>query len=147
MASVAVIGIDFGSRRIGIALSESLELASPHSVIRYGGNVDEAVVKIARIASELEASLLVLGVPRGGRRDSEQITARFEVIAGRLREATSAEVVLWDEAFSTTEAASKRAEVGKNWRRYRDEIDKEAAAVILQSYLDERARRQSSPEQ
>lgn len=144
MPLVSALGIDFGTRRIGIAVSTSFELATPHSVIRYEGDLATAVEKIARVAAELESTLLVLGVPSGGRRDAAQIEEKFGRLAAQLRERTGIEVVLWDETLSTAEAASKRRESGKDWRRYRDEIDKEAAAVILQSYLDERSRRSQS---
>ena len=146
MNPVPAVGIDFGSKRIGIATSESLELATPHSTIRYSGAVEEAIDKLARLVSELDADLLVLGVPRGGRKDGEAIEQRFEAIAAKLRERSGREVVLWDESHSTVEAASRRRERGRHWKSYRDEIDREAAAVILQSYLDERARRLSSPQ-
>jgi putative Holliday junction resolvase len=146
MTGVPALGIDFGSKRIGIATSESLELATPHSTIRYSGLLDEAIDKLSRLIAELEPDLLVLGVPRGGRKDADVIQQRFEAIAEKLRERSGREVVLWDESHSTVEAASRRRERGKNWKSYREEIDREAAAVILQSFLDERARRLSSPQ-
>jgi putative holliday junction resolvase len=142
---VSVIGVDYGTRRIGIALSDSWELATPHSVLK-GGNDEEVTEKLTRIGKELDAELFVIGIPSGNRRDASSIIGRYERLAELLRQKSCKEVVLWDEAFSTTEAASNRRAAGKNWRRYKEEIDKEAAAVILQSFLDDRKRRKSSAE-
>lgn len=138
-----MIGVDYGSRRIGVAVSDSWELASPHSVLRSGSD-EEVAEKLARLGAELEAELFVVGVPRGNRQDAALITERFERLASLLRQKSCKEVVLWDESYSTAEAAAHRAATGKTWRRYKEEIDQEAAAVILQSYLDDRKRRGSS---
>lgn len=140
-----MIGVDWGERRIGVAVSMSGELASPHSVLR-SGPVDEVTEKLARLASELEGDLFVLGVPAGRRHDRAEIASRFEQIADRLRQKSCKTVVLWDESYTTAEAASLRRAAGKNWKRYKEEIDKEAAAVMLQSYLDHEKRRRSSAE-
>lgn len=142
---MSVVGIDYGSRRIGIAISHSGELASPHSVLRSGSD-DEVVDKLTRLGAELEAELFVIGVPSGNRKDAAAIEARFAKLAELLRQKSCKEVVLWDESYSTAEAAALRHAASKNWRKYKEEIDKEAAAVILQSFLDERKRRMSSHE-
>jgi putative transcription antitermination factor YqgF len=134
---LAVIGIDYGQKRIGIAINESGVLATPHGIIENPGAPEAAAELIAALASSAQADLLVLGIPRRSRRD-EQLEKRFEMLAELLRQKTCSRVVLWDEAFSTTEAASMRRDRG---RRNRTPIDAEAASVILQSYLDERGGR------
>lgn len=142
---MSVIGVDYGTRRIGIALSDSWELATPHSVVRSGTD-EEVSEKLARLGNELDAELFVIGVPSGGRRNASSIIERYERLAALLRQKSCKDVVLWDESHSTMEAASNRRDAGKNWRKYKEEIDKEAAAVILQSFLDDRKRREPSPE-
>lgn len=137
---MTTIGIDFGSRRIGIAVSESGILATPHSVIDNRGDLEEVVERITSLAVRLEADTLVLGIPRRQRRD-EETEKRYEAIAAMLREKTSTRVILWDEAYSTTEAASRRIERGARRKDRRSAIDAEAASVILQSFLDERGGR------
>ena len=133
---MTIVGIDYGTRRVGIALSSSGVLATPHSVIANDGDLELLIDKIARLIDEVDGESVVLGVPAGQRHDREKITARFEVLAERLRQRTCKPVVLWDESYTTSEAASRRREAGKNWRTARREIDREAAAVMLQSYLD-----------
>lgn len=130
------LGIDFGSRRIGVAVSCSGTIAEPHSVIRRGDDLSAAIETIARIAEEYEATTVVVGIPRGGRRAPSDNLPLYEAFAGALRARLAADVVLWDESYSTTEAASRLRETGRSRRDAKETIDMLAAAVILQSYLD-----------
>lgn len=132
------LGIDFGSRRIGVAVSSSGTIAEPHSVIRRGNELAPVIETIARIAAEYEATTIVVGVPKGGRRSPSGNLALYEAFAATLRARLDADVVLWDESYSTTEAASRLRESGQRPRDAKERIDMLAAAVILQSYLDSR---------
>jgi putative Holliday junction resolvase len=138
---VAIVAIDYGSRRVGVAVSESELIASPHRVLENRGNRDRLVDEVVHIADEVQADTFVVGVPvrPSGATPSEEIRAFVDA----LRQKSCKEVVLWDESYSTTEAASRRRELKKSRRSERDEIDMQAATIILQSYLDERQRRKS----
>lgn len=125
------MGIDYGGKRIGIALSESGVLASPHSVIENDGS---ALTRIAALAAEVAAETIVVGVARRARSTAGE--QKFRDFAGRLRQKTCKPVVLWDETLSTVEAAERLRAGGRRRRRENDDIDMYAAAVILQSYLD-----------
>jgi len=135
---MAIIGIDFGARRIGMAVSDSGVVATPHSVIRNEG---DAIEKIARAGAELEAELYVVGIARRAMSGSGE--ERFRNFAEALRQRTCKPVVLWDEAPTTVEASEKLRAAGRSRRDAEREIDMHAAAVILQSYLDAQARRTS----
>lgn len=135
---MAFLGIDFGAKRIGIAVSGSGEIATAHSVLRNEGDVAE---KIAALGEQLEAETYVVGIARRAHGASGE--QRFRDFADRLRQKTCKEVVLWDEALTTVEAAERLRAEGRNRRDAEREIDMVAAAVILQSYLDDRARRAS----
>jgi putative holliday junction resolvase len=128
MWSAMIMAIDWGARRIGIAVSDSGTIATPHSVLRNEG---DAVEKLANLARELGAETIVLGVARNAQ--------KFHDVAERLRQKTCKPVVLRDEALTTVEAAERLREGGRRRRDAQREIDMHAAAVILQSYLDELA--------
>lgn len=130
------MAIDLGSRRIGIAVSDSGVLASPHSVMRNEGDVVE---KLARLAGELDAEELVVGIPR--RTHASAAEQKFRDFAEALRQRTCKPVVLWDESLSTVEAMERLRAAGKTRRDAQRDIDMHAAAVILQSYLDDASRR------
>jgi putative holliday junction resolvase len=131
------MAIDYGSRRIGIAVSDSGILATPHSVVPNAGDV---IATLADLARELEATTIVVGVPRRAFQDRGE--AKFREFAEHLRQKTCKEVVLWDEALTTVDAGEKLRSAGRTRREAEQDIDMAAAAVILQSYLDEQ-RRQS----
>ena len=133
-----IIGVDLGSRRIGIAVSDSGIVATPHSVMRNEGDV---VAKLDRLAGELGAGMFVVGLPR--RTHAAANDRKFVDFAEALRQKTCRPVVLWDEALSTVEAAERLRAEGRSRREAQKDIDMHAAAVILQSYLDEQARRTS----
>lgn len=132
------MAIDWGGRRIGIAVSDSGTLASPHSVVKNEGDV---VAKLANVAAELEAETIVVGVARRARSTAGE--RKFADFAERLRQATCKPVVLWDETLSTADASARLRDSGARRRDAQRDIDMHAAAVILQSYLDELARRAS----
>ena|SRR5437763_5849039 len=119
------MAIDYGARRVGIAVSDSGTIATPHSVLRNEGDIVE---KLANLALELGAETIVVGIAR-----NEQ---KFHQLAERLRQKTCKPVVLWDEALTTVEAAAQLRAGGRRRRDAQREIDMHAAAVILQSYLD-----------
>lgn len=133
---MSIVGIDFGARRVGVAVSDSGVVATPHSVLRNEGDVVE---KVARLGGELAADLYVVGIARRARSGAGE--ERFRNFAEALRQKTCKVVVLWDEALTTVEASEKLREAGRSRRDAEREIDMHAAAVILQSYLDARARR------
>lgn len=140
---MAILGIDFGSRRIGIAVSESGVLATPHSVIESGGDVAAALDLIEAIGRELEVETYVVGIPRTLRRDAKHTEAKFRNFAEALRQKTCKPVVLHDEALTSVEAEERLRALRKSRSEIRKRVDMEAAAIILQSWLDEQRGRRS----
>ena len=133
---MSIVGIDFGARRVGVAVSDSGIVATPHSVLRNEGDVVE---KVARLGGELDADMYVVGIARRAKSGAGE--ERFRNFADALRQRTCKVVVLWDEALTTVEASETLRAAGRSRRDAEREIDMHAAAVILQSYLDARARR------
>jgi putative transcription antitermination factor YqgF len=132
---VSLIGIDYGGKRIGVAVSESGVVASPHSIIANQGDV---IGRLDDLGRELAVDVFVVGIPRRAR--SADGEAKFRRFAEELGQRTCKPVVLWDEILSTVEAEQRLREIG---RRTIDDIDMYAAAIILQSYLDDQAGRSS----
>lgn len=130
-----LLGVDLGTRRIGLALSDPAgTTATPfRTVARSDDDLDAGA--LAEIAREEGAQEIVLGLPLrlDGTRGSAAEAA--EVFAERLR-ATGLGVHLWDERLTTAEAEKRLR--GMEGRRRRQVVDQVAAAVILQSYLDAR---------
>jgi putative Holliday junction resolvase len=141
---VRAVGIDFGGRRIGVAVSDaSRVLARPLETLQRGPGGDEtqAVGMVLDLVARLDrdgdpADTLVVGLPRrldGSPNDQTPLVERF---VAKLRAATPLTVVLQDERLSSHEAESRLSVRERDWRKRKARLDAAAAAVILQDYLD-----------
>jgi putative Holliday junction resolvase len=133
------LGLDVGRARIGLALADDLlRTARAHSTVsRHGDAVD--LDAIAGVASAFEVKLAVVGLPLnmdGTEGGSARMARAF---AARLATRLDLPVELHDERLSTFEASTRLRERGLSARDQKRVIDAEAAAVILQGWLDGRA--------
>jgi putative Holliday junction resolvase len=135
---VRIAGLDVGSRTIGVALSDPLGLtAQPdHVWARQGTRAD--VAALLAFCGEREVTEIVVGLPleldgQEGRR--ARIVRGF---AAALAEAFGGPVHLWDERMSTVAAERTLLEADLSRRKRKRHVDKLAAALILQGYLDHR---------
>ncbi|MDO8793869.1 MAG: Holliday junction resolvase RuvX [Vicinamibacterales bacterium] len=139
-----VIGLDYGVRRIGVAVSDaSGTLARPLTVLRPAGGqssvLDAMCAEVSRLAAEDDGiGLIVLGLPRRLDGSPTDTTATVLALAAPLRERTGIPVVYQDERLSSHEADSRLAVNERDWRKRKAHLDAAAAAVILQDYLDSR---------
>jgi putative Holliday junction resolvase len=130
------LGIDVGRARIGVAIAdELLRTARPLRVVERRGDAPDLAV-IAEVAAEYEVTQAVVGLPLnmdGTEGPSADFARRF---ASKLADALHVPVVLQDERLSTFEAATRLRDRGISAKEGRQRIDAEAAAVILQDWLD-----------
>lgn len=128
-----VIGVDYGARRIGLAISDGLGItARPLEVVEPGRFRD----RMAELIAEYGVSTVVIGLPSplGGGESASTVGAR--ALAGELDGLGVEEVVFVDERFTSKMAESALLESGMKRRDRRATVDKVAAAIILQTYLD-----------
>jgi putative Holliday junction resolvase len=130
------LGLDLGRARIGLALADDvLRTARPHSTVTRRSDAAD-LAAIAEVAREYEVTLAVVGLPLN-MDGSEGASARFaRGFAGKLGAALGVPVELHDERLSTFEAEARLREQGVAAREQRALVDAEAAAVILQGWLD-----------
>jgi putative Holliday junction resolvase len=135
------IAFDVGQKRTGVAVSDATgTLARPLQVLGADA-VDEAVALIVSLRGEPDGlGAVVVGWPRrlDGSDTSETPTVR--AFAQSLEAATGLPVTLQDERLTSVEAEQRLAEREPDWRARKKKIDAAAAAIILQDYLDARAR-------
>jgi putative Holliday junction resolvase len=128
-----VLALDVGERRIGVAVSDPTgTLATPHSVIHRRSKAQDFAT-VARLAAELQAERVVVGLPLSLSGDVGPQARRVMRYAQALAQALPVPVELYDERYSTVTADELLAEGGR--KRRRTPIDAAAAAVILQEYL------------
>jgi putative Holliday junction resolvase len=138
IATVRILGLDVGSRRIGVAVTDELGVAA-HAVTtleRRGTRKD--VAQIVALAERYAAERLVVGLPVEPDGSEGHRAARVRVLVDALREAGLA-VDECDEQFSTVEAEETLLEADLSRRKRKRVIDRAAAAVILTRWLAEHA--------
>lgn len=141
-----VLGIDYGAKRLGLALSDaSGTLASPWRVVARPPSEPETVrlvcAEIARLAGEDDGlAAVVVGWPRRLDGTPTDQTPIVEAFAGAVERQCGITVVLQDERLSSVEAESRLALRERDWRVRKRTLDAAAAAVVLQDYLDARPR-------
>lgn len=132
-----VVGVDLGSRRVGVAVSDPTgTLASPHVVLERSGDVAADHRRLAQVVAELGAERVVVGLPLsldGGSGPAAQAAAAE---ADALAAVVGVPVETYDERLTTVSAQQALRASGTSARKQRGVIDKAAAAVLLQSWLD-----------
>lgn len=139
-----IMALDVGEKRIGVALSDPLGLTAQGLTVVHRRSPAADVAALAELVRAHEVTLIVVGLPR---RMSGAIGAQAEnalAFAALLRESLAVPVETWDERL-TTRAAERMLVAGDLSRaRRRQVVDKVAAALILQGYLDARRARRGA---
>ncbi len=131
-----VLGIDYGTARIGVALSDELQmLAHPAETIAVAKTADPAA-RIAAIVQEKNVERIIVGLPRHMNGELGAAAEGAQAFAEKLRANVSCEVRTWDERLSTVAAHRALQEAGKSTRQTKGYIDQVAAQMILQGFLD-----------
>ena len=136
------LGIDYGQKRIGLALSDASGLlARPWKVILRTGNSLQVATALAQEVRALDASdeavaVVVVGYPRRLNGEDNEQTVAVKKVADHLSALITLPVVLQDERLSSHEADQLLARSEKDWRKRKLLLDAMSAAVILQDYLD-----------
>lgn len=128
-----VLGIDYGTHRVGLALSDQLWItAQPFEVVAR----TEAADRVAAIVLDMNVTAIVMGLPVGLSGSEGTAAQQARLFGEQVQGATGLTVTFVDERFTTSTA--ERVMLGANVRRSRrrETVDKVAAAVILQSFLD-----------
>jgi putative Holliday junction resolvase len=132
-----ILAIDFGEKRIGLATSDAAAvLATPRETLVRGSD-DNAVTRILRFCKEEEIGLLLVGLPRSPEGVESPLAGRIRSFAAKLGRRTAIPVRFHEETLTSNEA-SRRLPRGAA----RHEVDRTAAAVLLEDYLGHRAGRQ-----
>jgi putative Holliday junction resolvase len=129
------LGIDFGSSRIGIAISDDLGmLAHPLETIP---NDSEFLSRLQQIVLQKGVSRIVVGIPRNMDGSHGPAAEKAKLFLSQLKsEFAGVQLIAWDERLTTVEAQRLLHAAGRDVKKSRPVIDQVAAQVLLQSYLD-----------
>jgi putative holliday junction resolvase len=133
------LGIDYGSRRVGMALSDPLRIiASGAGVLQ---NSPALVATLARFIEEHQVVQVVVGMPYAPDGGPGKKGKEVEEFIRRLAAVVSVPIDTWDESFTTVEASAaiRRAGMKKKQRQQKGVLDEMAARLLLQEYLESKS--------
>ncbi len=131
------MGIDYGERRVGLAISDPLGIiAGPIGFIQRRAGKRPPYAKVIERAKELEARGFVIGLPLDGEGEESEWTAEVRAFGAELAKRTGMEVIFIDERFSTATALRAIKEMDESTRGRKGDVDSLAATVLLQNALD-----------
>jgi len=133
-----VMALDVGDKTIGVAVSDALLLTAQSRPTIRRKDLMSDIETLRRLAIENEVHEIVVGQPfhmNGKESPQSQKVARF---VDELHKVLDLPVIFWDERLTSFEAEQHLEQMGLNWRQRRLQVDKIAAMIILQNYLDSR---------
>ncbi len=134
-----IMGLDYGSVTVGVAISDSLLLtAQGVEVIRRKQEnvIRKTISRIEELITEYQVTTIIVGYPKHLNNTIGERAKKAEEFAEKLKQRTGLEVILWDERLTTVAANQVLSKTGLNYEDKAKIIDKLAAVLILQGYLD-----------
>lgn len=138
-----ILGLDVGSKRIGIAISDELGWTAQGITTLHRGNGEGDLREIRDIARQYGVEKIVVGLPRnmdGSLGPQAQMAIGF---VRELSEVLDVPIITWDERLSTIEATKMLIRADLSRKKRKRKVDMTAAIIILQSYLDSLARKEN----
>lgn len=134
-----VLAIDYGEKHFGLSVSDSKGiLATPLDVLHKGKDQDneELINQINNICDEYKIERIIVGIPQEFEKSHKQTTQKILVFINELKNKVDIPIKTWDESFSTTTAENMLTSSGQNIKHSRDKVDKIAATIFLQEFLN-----------
>jgi putative Holliday junction resolvase len=133
----AILGIDYGSKRMGLAVSDLSKTIATSYKILYRQNIKNDLADLERVIKEKEIGAIVMGLPLQMNGEEGEIAAEVRKFAEKLEENFSLPILLWDERLSSSAVESFLIkEVDLSRKKRAKVLDASAAAYILQGALD-----------
>jgi putative Holliday junction resolvase len=130
-----ILALDFGKRRIGLAVSDALGVTAQPLPTYVRTRVREDVQFLTRLVREQEVTRLVFGDPKYMSGDLSRQSEAVREFAKRLGQAAQVEVVFWDERLTSSQAHRVLDEYGMRREERKGKVDQLAATLILEGYL------------
>ena len=134
-----ILGLDFGSKTVGVAVSDPLGItAQPVEIVRRKSEskLRQTLARIEELAKEYRAESFVLGLPKNMNNTMGERAEKSLAFKEMLEKRTGLPVVMWDERLTTAEAERTLMETGVRRENRKQYLDQMAAVLILQGYLD-----------
>jgi putative holliday junction resolvase len=137
---VRILALDHGTKRVGVAVSDELKLIAQPLEYLLAEPFDALLARLKELIREKEVELILVGLPRNMDGSYGPAALKVREFVGALKEAVAVPIQLWDERLTSAQAQRYLIEGGVRRRQRKEKVDKTAAAILLQSYLDSLAR-------
>ena len=147
MNMTRIMGLDYGSKTVGVAVSDGLGLTAQgvETITRTDeGKLRRTLARIEELSKEYQVTRIVLGYPKNMDNSAGERVKKTEEFTAMVEKRTGLPVVFWDERLSTVSAERVLIESGVRREHRKAVIDKIAAVFILQNYLDSGAAKEGS---
>ncbi|HEV2495971.1 MAG TPA: Holliday junction resolvase RuvX [Terriglobia bacterium] len=138
-----VLAVDFGTKRMGLAVSDALGITAQGLPTLERTRIDGDLERIAELAREYAVERVVLGHPIGHSGNETSMSRRVAEFAGKLRRRLDCPVELWDERLTSAQAGRMLRESGMGIEKRRRAVDRVAATLLLEGYLEYHANEQA----
>ncbi|MDE7311041.1 MAG: Holliday junction resolvase RuvX [Eubacterium sp.] len=145
-----IMGLDFGSKTVGVAVSDPLLVTAQgvETVFRKSPDkLRQTLARIQELAAEYEVDKIVLGYPKHMNNTEGERCEKTKEFAAMLEQRTGLAVALWDERLTTAAAGRVMMQSGVRREERKAYVDKVAACLILQGYLDSLHSRETKSEE
>jgi putative Holliday junction resolvase len=139
MKNMRVMALDVGDKTIGIAVSDELLLTAQVRPTLRRKSLKSDLQLIRNLATENDVQEIVVGQPLNMDGTFSTQTKKVARFAEELSKVIDLQIIFWDERLTSFEAEQHLEQMGLNWRQRRGHVDKIAAMLILQNYLDSRS--------
>lgn len=131
-----ILGIDYGTRRLGVAVSDPLKISAQSLPTIKVQGLKQVLFELDRIIRSKKVTEIVVGLPLNLKGEKSMSAQKVEKFVEQLRNQFKIPVHTWDERWTSITAQRTIHELGKSPSRHKDKIDQISALIILQAYLD-----------
>jgi putative Holliday junction resolvase len=131
-----ILGLDHGTKRIGVALSDELGMIAQPLEFIPAHPEDDVFVRLKELIERNHVSEIIVGMPRNMNGTMGPAAEKAQVFIGQIKDHFDTPVRDWDERLTTVQAQRVLISAGTRRSKRKEKVDKMAAAILLQSYLD-----------
>ena len=135
-----ILAIDYGMRRIGLAVSDPLQIiATPLDTLRIS-NYEDGIKQLKAIYEKYKPITIIMGYPLGTSGNKTDQTRLVDQVIESLRSSIDVPIISWDERYTSLQAKSILQQQGRKVRDDKGMVDQLAARIMLQEYLDSQSK-------
>lgn len=134
-----ILGLDPGSKRVGVAISDELKMIAQPVEFIPAAPFDELEKRIVQFVEEQDVETIIVGMPRNMDGSYGPAAEKSKAFMEKLRAIVSVPIREWDERLTSTQANRILIDGNVSRAKRKEKVDKMAAAILLQSFLDAQA--------